>query len=894
MELDSSDAGDAWMLDAMASSLLFPADSPPLLPPWPCGDDKQHPSTAPDTTHLDDDTPGAPTGDSETTERGEYFNGKCQVHLSQVDDYSDSSFFLKQRLTLALRYLKESTNQHLLVQIWAPVRNGGRYILSTSGQPFVLDQRSIGLLQYRAISMMYTFSIDGDSVQDLGLPGRVFKQRIPEWTPNVQYYRSTEYARLNHAISYNVHGTVALPVFDPSVKSCIAVLELIMTSKKINYASEIDKVCKALETVNLRSTEVVEHSYVQIYNERHQAALADMLEVLTVTCEELKLPLAQTWIPCKYQNLLTHFDGVKNSCFSAHESCVQESCISASDVAFHVIDARMWGFRDACVEHHLQKGQGVSGKAFILRRPCFSRDVTRFSKMEYSLVHYARMFGLAGCFSICLQSAYTGNDDYVLEFFLPPDCRNDDDQKVVLESILVVLRLHLHSLRVSTDDGLNEVCLQVDAITVVDNEEIEDGHIQHRNFKSGIHASYESDMHGVKESDNMTVVSSTNYERHLLQENESKCNYKIFSKTTSEFMSDSSLVDINSKQHGKRRGKAEKKISLDVIQQYFSGSLKSAAKSLGVCPTTMKRICRQHGISRWPSRQISKVNRSISKLKKVIESAEGPEGAFNLTSVTCPVSVPFHQFNSMNKEKGRESKVTEVSIPSTQERRCSPSHNKPLESGGLLRTSQPQHRFLADISTLVEVEKASNLSSSGEPSTHSGMSDESYHGGPAKNTLDQKVIEPQNMCKQKEPFQGQNLLFPSLFVNGSESSQYFRNHVISSVTQPTAVPTGNPMSMQNSEIITVKARYKEDILRFRFPLTGSFVTLKEEVAKRVQMDVGVFDIKYLDDDNEWVKLTCDADLAECMEISLLSSSNVLRLLVTDIAVIIGSSCGSTG
>ena len=181
------------------------------------------------------------------TKKGEPINGKCQVHLSMVDDYSDSSDFLKERLTLALRYFKESTNQHLLVQVWVPIRKGDRYMLSTSGQPFVLDQRSIGLLQYRAVSMMYMFSVDGDNVKELGLPGRVYKQKVPEWTPNVQYYSSTEYARLNHAISYNVHGTVALPVFDPYTKSCIAVVELIMTSKKVNYASEVGKVSKALE-----------------------------------------------------------------------------------------------------------------------------------------------------------------------------------------------------------------------------------------------------------------------------------------------------------------------------------------------------------------------------------------------------------------------------------------------------------------------------------------------------------------------------------------------------------------------------------------------------------------------------------------------------------------------
>jgi hypothetical protein len=62
MELDFSDVGDAWMLDAMdASLLLFPAMSPPL--PWPCGDNEQHPSTPPDMVNLADEDPGAPTSE---------------------------------------------------------------------------------------------------------------------------------------------------------------------------------------------------------------------------------------------------------------------------------------------------------------------------------------------------------------------------------------------------------------------------------------------------------------------------------------------------------------------------------------------------------------------------------------------------------------------------------------------------------------------------------------------------------------------------------------------------------------------------------------------------------------------------------------------------------------
>ncbi|KAJ8764819.1 hypothetical protein K2173_010284 [Erythroxylum novogranatense] len=872
-------------------------------------------------------------------------------------DNPDGYCIIKERMTQALRFLKESTEQHVLAQVWAPVKNGGRYVLTTSGQPFVLDPNSNGLHRYRMASLMYLFSVDGESDAELGLPGRVFRQKLPEWTPNVQYYSSKEYSRLDHALHYNVRGTLALPVFEPSGQSCIGVLELIMTSQKINYASEFDKVCKALEAVNLKSSEILDHPNPQICNEDRQNALVEILEILTVVCETHKLPLAQTWVPCLHRSVLANGGGLKKSCTSFDGSCDGQVCMSATDVAVYVVDAHMWGFREACLEHHLQKGQGVAGRAFFSRNSCFCEDITKFCKTEYPLVHYARIFGLTSCFAICLRSSHTGDDDYILEFFLPSRVTDGHKQKTMLGSLLATIKQHFQSLKVASGMDLEGDGVFVEIIQASANGKL-DLRLECLQVPTIRKSAVDSNT-----MQNDIILQQDSVKRHSvlhLDVVSEECN----PLHEEEVHAHTSLSQDKAKKKPaqRKRGKTEKSISLEVLQKYFAGSLKDAAKSLGVCPTTMKRICRQHGISRWPSRKINKVNRSLSKLKRVIESVQGAEGAFSLTPITTtplPAAVGSISFPSNMKGCNQlNSPNPKLPIP-----HCDKSESSPSKASGNRQVGDEDHligsRMLNQEKRVMNNQFSPELAQSSYRSkTGSGLREESAgtptsHGScqstptnenaPAQETsvspIREKCIEAVGSPDMSFPLTGELNLsgaysipgvllatdvqepFGGMLIEDAGSSKDLRNLCPSVADAPAddrfpesswtnppwldttprepvraaVIPsTPHVMARQEMKSITIKATYREDIIRFRISLNAGIVELKEEVAKRLKLEVGTFDIKYLDDDHEWVLIACDADLQECVDISRLSGSNIIRLSVQDVNVVLGSSCESTG
>lgn len=372
----------------------------------------------------------------------------------------------------------------------------------------------------------------------------------------------------------------------------------------------------------------------------------------------------------------------------------------------------------------------------------------------------------------------------------------------------------------------------------------------------------------------------------------------------------------------------------------------------------MKRICRQHGISRWPSRKINKVNRSLSKLKRVIESVQGGEGTFSMTSITT-TSVPVTvgsvtwaaNLNRLDQHISPDNKVSEYreQIGGLVVFKA-PEANEPAGTSNLsdrvARIEKQSHQ-----ETNILAADASNRSRSGcgsrEESTGTPASQGSCQGNPCLRNdtspqnvspIDEQILKATGrslelLSKQpreinisstssipddlvitpQEPFGG-------MLVEDVGSSHdltnlcqgnipLFEEHATEfSWTKPPfldAIPKEVIVAAPVDEIeqflarpdvktITIKATYREDIIRFRLSIDSRIEKLKEEVAKRLKLELGTFDIKYLDDDHEWVLIVCDADLQECIDVSRSSGGIVIRLLVHDMMANLGSSCESSG
>ncbi|XP_008791813.1 protein NLP2-like isoform X2 [Phoenix dactylifera] len=812
-----------------------------------------------------------------------------------------AGFSLPERMLRALSLFKESSCGGILAQVWMPIKRGDLYMLSTSEQPFLPDQSLAG---YREISRQFTFAAKEAPGLFPGLPGRVFISGKPEWTPNVAYYNRFEYLRVDHAVRHDVRGSIAVPVFDPSKASCCAVLELVMTREKLDFDMEMDNVCHALEAVNLKTTKTRTHQ--QNLTKSQKSAFTEILDVLRAVSLAHMLPLALTWIPF-FIDCGSIDECMEDDVQNVQSSLRKKTMLRIQETACYVNDTRMQSFLHACAQHDLEKGQGIAGKALQSNHPFFSPDVKDYDICEYPLAHHARKYGLCAAVAIRLRSTYTGNDDYILEFFLPVSCRGSEEQQLLLNNLSGTMKTICKSLRTVSDAEI----FGADITRVGIN----------RGEGIGSSSTDLSAKCSQLDSDN-ELTTEKPFENQIMRSNEHG------GSAFHEQSKSSSTRHLE-----KKRSTTEKNISLSVLQRYFPCSLKDAAKSIGVCPTTLKRICRQHGILRWPSRKINKVNRSLKKIQTVINSVQGVEGALNYDPaagcLVAAVSLPEKPSMITLEPSGRD---------------CLPASSAPqVAAEPSIGKSEPNYSSLdgRQQETLSQL-KLPNVHKCEGSELHvpsDGCSNEckstcadgllqqaNTEGTPSwptnsKDIFRSSYLTKETGCQHAFGKGGSTLqsLECQIMLRGSSSTEavdemnakiYADDGIIehshpssssmtdssngSASSHPTFVKSSNSMAAVtvSGSAITVKATYKDDTVRFKFLPSMGCHRLFEEVGKRFRLLAGTFQLKYMDDEEEWVTLASDSDLQECIEVLEYIGSHSVKLQVRDAASAIGSSGSS--
>ncbi|KAL3534537.1 hypothetical protein ACH5RR_002998 [Cinchona calisaya] len=283
----------------------------------------------------------------------------------------------------------------------------------------------------------------------------------------------------------------------------------------------------------------------------------------------------------------------------------------------------------------------------------------------------------------------------------------------------------------------------------------------------------------------------------------------------------------------------EDKWSLEVLEQLYGKSLQDAADCLGVSRSTMKRIWRKHGVSRWPSSKRKKTGRVSHKQTHKIELHQGAEG-----TISCI---------SPNLYPNISSVVSTTSCSTTEQ-----SIQHELE----LQLKQTQLNLLYPHSAHDSLHSAR-----GHPETHPGEIVTKNTSFPMRSLQIQSADKQIFECSRE---------LPSIRVPHLE--KIVRNDTIGVPVPKLSMDAAT--HGEGTASIKVKARYGENIIKFVLHYPSALVDLEKEVQKRLNLKLGTFTLEYLDVDGDWILIACDEDLQQILDVFL--SKGIIRMLVGDI------------
>ncbi|KAL1543585.1 protein NLP6-like isoform X1 [Salvia divinorum] len=337
---------------------------------------------------------------------------------------------------------------HCLIQFWGVVKvEGSHHSLSSSHHPFYVSYLDKGLCWYRKLCRDHEYV--GDDDQQLGGVGRVYRNRLPESTPDLKLYSTHEFPMRDEAARCGFKPYIALPLFDSNTQQCYGVLEILQNYYSVEEMKRLLCILdRALQVAGLRSnhnsiTTISEPTKETMLMQQPANEIREVLELAMATIP--RLYLAQVWIPCNSQCLN----------FSPNLCCME--MVSFIDSESKIVNP--WGeidgykhayatYLQACEFHKLQ----------VDLHSCHS-NLCGLTVSENSLAHYAQRARMSHCIAVSHRS--NGNNLYVIQFFLQPKYIQNDHS---LHLLLRILETNLKSVIFVSGKQLVEEYARPDAI----------------------------------------------------------------------------------------------------------------------------------------------------------------------------------------------------------------------------------------------------------------------------------------------------------------------------------------------------------------------------------------------------------------------------------------------
>ncbi|KAI8569826.1 hypothetical protein RHMOL_Rhmol02G0306600 [Rhododendron molle] len=452
-----------------------------------------------------------------------------------------------------------------------------------------------------------SFYADAECAQELlGLPGRVFLNKLPESTPDVKYYTLKEYPQRELALRCKIGSSWGLPVFEHSSHTCVGVLEIVSIHDIYDiyrHSKEfMGRVYDIFQEVGLQCFDGYKHYELQIGDENKAGAFQELKTVLETVCKIHELPLAMTWVPC-----------------SACNSLLRGKLLSEGVEIFEHRNSNQHRFIEVSKCSHLTTGV-VAGMVLSSSNILYCSDITQLSLVEYPLVPNARLCGFRGWFTICLQSNYTANDIYVLEFFWP---RSSNKSWTSLSLILGTMEENFRTFKLASGQELGDL-LSVEVMDFQKGQKLhsrkkiqaEGGgvRLQLRQLDQASTGAIHSGMNVISEDQNIPRLEAVeNGEVTMQLDSSHQPPLDPLNNGQNVVIAERNIIIVASSEECNRETQKEHKrtgvkieVPLEDILKCAKMSRKGAAKKLQVSVSTLKRVCRHYDIQRWPPRNIKK------------------------------------------------------------------------------------------------------------------------------------------------------------------------------------------------------------------------------------------------------------------------------------------------